>query len=271
MPPLHPRISVNGFAWGDAPLQQQFAFARAAGFPAYGVTEAQVAAGGTAALTAALAGSDVSLAYIVLPNLFTLDEPERWAAETDRAIATIDAAAAAGAPCVYTTTGPAGTLTFEAAAAALAEAAIPVREHAGRRGVRLLVEIANQLRADLSFLATLRDAVDVAHEAGLGVCADLLWCWRERDLRATLRRGADLIGLVQVSDCRFDATAMPCRLVPGDGDLPLERIIGWLLEDGYADRFDLELAGPEISAEGIDRALQRGAERLSALLTQAGG
>ena len=62
----------------------------------------------------------------------------------------------------------------------------------------------------------------------------------------------DLIRLVQVSDFAVGTLATPDRLVPGDGDIPLARILGQVLDAGYAGVFDLELIGPKIDAEGYD-------------------
>jgi sugar phosphate isomerase/epimerase len=55
-------------------------------------------------------------------------------------------------------------------------------------------------------------------------------------------------------------------LVPGDGDIPLERIIGQVLAAGYDGCFDLELIGPRIDEEGYAAAARRGIERLTAML-----
>jgi sugar phosphate isomerase/epimerase len=63
---------------------------------------------------------------------------------------------------------------------------------------------------------------------------------------------------------------MPCRLVPGDGAIPLERLLAQLLDAGYPGPFDLELLGPEIDREGPDAALRRGADWLRAALARLG-
>ena len=49
--------------------------------------------------------------------------------------------------------------------------------------------------------------------------------------------------------------------MPGDGDIPIGRILGTVLAAGYAGSFDLELIGPRIDAEGYDRAVPRAVER----------
>ena len=71
------------------------------------------------------------------------------------------------------------------------------------------------------------------------------------------------IRLVQVSDFAVGTLSTPNRLVPGDGDIPLDRILGQVLDAGYAGCFDLELIGPAIEAEGY--AVRRSPARSSDL------
>jgi sugar phosphate isomerase/epimerase len=75
---------------------------------------------------------------------------------------------------------------------------------------------------------------------------------------------------VQVSDYAIGTLCTPDRRVPGDGDIPLERVLGAVLDAGYQGVFDLELVGPKIDAEGYDAAIPRAIELLDALLTRLG-
>ena len=72
-----------------------------------------------------------------------------------------------------------------------------------------------------------------------------------------LERAGPSPASVQVSDYVAGDKSFPCRAVPGDGMIPLERIIGWILEAGYTGGFDLELIGPRIDAEGRLEATRR--------------
>ena len=56
--------------------------------------------------------------------------------------------------------------------------------------------------------------------------------------------------------------------MPGDGDIPLARIVGALLSSGYEGAFELEMVGPRIEAEGYDSAIRRGVGVMSDLLTR---
>ena len=126
------------------------------------------------------------------------------------------------------------------------------------------------MRVDVGFVHSLRDVVDLARRLGTGVCMEVNACWAERGLADTIARSIDVIRLVQVSDFAIGTLATPDRLVPGDGDIPLARILGQVLEAGYAGVFDLELIGPKIDAEGYESAVPRAVAALGALLDDLG-
>jgi sugar phosphate isomerase/epimerase len=166
--------------------------------------------------------------------------------------------------------GPAGgilPLEWEEGAAAFTRAVEPLRPVLEQRGVTLLVEPTNYLWADISFLHTLRDTVDLAEMADVGVCIDVQHCWSERGLRETIRRAAPRVGLVQISDLIPDRHER-FRAVPGDGALPLLRIMDWVLEAGYDGNFDLELS-PEPGTDPRE-TVARAVERAGLLLRQLG-
>ena len=130
------------------------------------------------------------------------------------------------------------------------------------RGIPFAIEHTNSLRVDVGFVHTLQDAIDLARRLDVGVCMELNACWAERALAATIRDGIDRIRLVQVSDFKVGTVASSQRLVPGDGDIPIARILGVVLDAGYAGVFDLELIGDAIVAEGYDAAVPRAVDAL---------
>ena len=138
------------------------------------------------------------------------------------------------------------------------------------RGVPFAIEHTNSLRVDIGFVHTLADAIDVARRLDAGVCMEVNACWAERGLADTITAGADRLRLVQVSDFAVGTLSTPNRLVPGDGDIPLERILGQVLAAGYAGCFDLELIGPRIEEEGYGPACRRSVERLTEMLESLG-
>ena len=267
---MHERISLSAISTFDWPLAEDLAFYRRAGITNVGVSVAKLERAGWDAGSRAVAGADLRVTNLIGLGPFRLDSPKQWDAQRERVRRALDAAGALGAECVVFTTGPAGRLTWEQAEDALADALGPSLEEANERGVPFALEHTNSLRVDVGFVHSLRDIVDVAERLGSGVCMEVNACWAERDLPATIAAVADALRLVQVSDFAVGTLSTPNRLVPGDGDIPLERIVGQVLAAGYGGCFDLELIGPRIEEEGYERACTRSIDYLTELLTKLG-
>jgi sugar phosphate isomerase/epimerase len=267
---MHPRISlsaISSFAWT---LDDDLAFYERAGITAIGASLAKLEAAGLPAAAGRLRDAGVRVTNLIGVGPFRLDTPARWPAQQDRVRAALDAAEAVGAECMILTTGPAGQLPWEAAADALEQALAPVVEDARARRIPFGLEHTNSLRVDVGFLHSLRDCVDMARRLGIGVCVETNACWAERGLAHTITDGVDTFRIVQVSDYAVGTLSTPNRLVPGDGDIPFDRILGQVLAAGYTGAFDLELIGPSIDEEGYERAGTRAVDALGAILERLG-
>lgn len=182
----------------------------------------------------------------------------------------LETAATLGARSVYLTTGGHGSGTWEQSAQAFSDALAPCVELAGQKNITLMIENAPAVYAELHIAHSLRDTVTLAEMAGIGVCIDIFSCWTEAGLHDTIRRAAPRCGLVQVSDYMAGDRALPARAVPGDGIIPLTRILESILCAGYQGNFDLELLGPRIDREGHRAAVQRSIEKTAAILRTLG-
>ncbi len=182
----------------------------------------------------------------------------------------LDFSASIGTPVLYTVTGSAGSMPWEEAAAKFCEEIAPLVARAKKLGVVVSVEPTNPLRTDVSFLHCVRDAIDLARMADIGMTVDFYSCWYERGLDELVREHTDLIALVQIDDYRLGTFDMPNRCAIGDGDVPVERLIRTLLEAGYEGPFDLEILGPRIEEEGYRTPIARSIERASEMLERLG-
>ena len=188
--------------------------------------------------------------------------------QQERVLVAVDAASTLGG-CLVLTTGPARGLDWDAACDALAGALDPVTLAARTKDVPVTLENTSPLRIDLSFCTTARDGVDLARRMGTGLCLEVNSCFAERDLPWTIALGSDVLMHVQLSDFVIGSLCTPDRAVPGDGDIPLDAIVGAALEAGYAGAFELEMVGPRIEEEGYASAIRRGVAYLDALLSEA--
>jgi sugar phosphate isomerase/epimerase len=267
---MHDRISVNNLCFPGSPLATDIERWRSLGARRIGIQTAKMNAEGWDSYVEALRGAGFELETIVHLNANRWDDDaqvERFERELSRTLA---AAKVLGARSVYVTSGARGALTWEETAERFCSAVAPLAAEARRAGIELLVEPAPALFADLYFTHTLRDAVQLAEQAGVGVVIDVFASWTEAQLRETVERAVKRCHLVQVADYVLGDRGFPCRAVPGDGAIPLARILGWILEAGYGGAFDLELMGPRIDKEGHCEAVRRTAQRLGELLTMLG-
>lgn len=267
----HPRVSLSMLSQWNWTVDEDLAFYEREGVNVIGVSLAKMeAAGGWRPYVPRIRDGGYRVANLIGLGPFKLSDREGWDKQRDRVRDALDAAEAFGAECIVLTTGPAGSLSWEDAADASAEAMAPLLDDAAARGLVIAFEHTNGLRVDIGFLHTLRDAIFFAQRMGTGVCMEINACWAERGLAETIRDGINTIAIVQLSDFAIGTNNTPNRLVPGDGDIPIERIVGQVLAAGYDGVFDLEMIGPRIEEEGYESASTRAIEYCGALLERLG-
>ena len=170
----------------------------------------------------------------------------------------IDVASALDCPSFYTVTGATPPrMTTDEAYARLVDTLGPAYAYARSRGVRVAIEPTAIATRHHGFIHTLADAVDLSRDADIGICLDLQNCWYERGLARRFRENLDRFVVVQVSDFLVGEELRFNRRVLGDGSMPLEWMLGVLLDAGYQGYFDLEILGPDIEAEGYPSAIRR--------------
>ena len=267
---IHPRIALNTMCLPGSPLEQDIEFALSNGYARISIDPSKMDATGWDRGTALILESGLEVATVVNSGWFTLDDPSCWRATRERQAELLDRAAALGARTVYGITGPAGCLEWDEAARAYAEAVAPTAARARQLGIKLAIEPTIPLRMNINLGLNLRDTVELADIAGVWVCNDLYGCMGEAHLQRTIQASVRSTALVQVCDYVFGTLSTPNRAVPGDGDLHLKEILGWMVAAGYDGAFDLELNGPRIDEEGYYAAALRGANALTAILDQVG-
>jgi len=245
---VHERVSVSAVSSWQWSFDDDLAFWARAGITQVGLSLRKCDEFGLDRAVARVVDAGVRVSNFVECG----SEPERW-----RAAAAVLAELGGGA--LVLTTGPGVTLDWAASVDRLATLLPP------DRGC-VAIENTGPLRVDLSFALTLRDTVDLAEQLDCGVCVEINSCWAERGLAATLARAADRIAHVQISDWRVGSHCTPDRVVPGDGDIPLGRVISTIEATGYRGVYEIELVGPQIEAEGYEPTIRRAVARVDELL-----
>jgi sugar phosphate isomerase/epimerase len=272
------RVSVSAVSSWRWSLDEDLEFWADAGITQVGLSFRKLEAAGLDVAVARVRDGGLRVSNLVELGWCNLDDPSTWSAHQERLLAAVDVAASlsgsgagSGTGCLVLTTGPAGRLDWAEAADALAEMLAPVRVAAVGDDVALTIEPTGPLRLDLSFVTTLRDGVELADRLGVGVCIEVNSCFAERGLLDTVRGAVDLVEHVQVSDFVIGSLCTPDRAVPGDGDIPLARIVSGIVDAGYRGAFELELVGPRIEEEGYASAITRGVAALDRILDEVPG
>jgi sugar phosphate isomerase/epimerase len=228
---------------------------------------------GRGAAQEALRAADCRLETIAHPFLHGKHleaTEESWREARDTFDRLLEDACALGARSIYLLTGGHGTLTWEDAAQAFRAALAPCVAKAREAGIPLMIENAPPLYAHTHIAHTLRDAVTLAEIADVGVCIEFFACWTEAGLRESIERAMPRCHVVQVCDYVYGDRSLPSRAVPGDGAIPVKRMIDWILRAGYRGAFDLELIGPRIDSEGQVAAVRRAADNVGEMLRSLG-
>ncbi len=267
---MHPRVCVSGLCFPGLPATDAIEAIGGLGAASTSVTGAKARAAGAAAVVAAGRRHGVKIVTTTGALALDLSSESAAAASRHRAERDIDLAAAVGATAMYGLAGPRTSARWDACADAYVNAVGALVGYAADRGVRLAIEPTSWLYSDLTFIHTFHDALLVAPRAGMGICLDAFHVWTEAGLREEIAGHAGLIAHVQLSDMTRGSRALPCRAVPGDGDVPLAAVVRWLLDAGYPGVFDCELNGPAIDAIGHHAAAAQAANWLDKLLAELG-
>lgn len=251
------RLSVHAVTFYGATAQELRAHTEALGTRRLSLLDTQL--------------TEPAIADMVRAQGYSVESVYHLFRSADELRAVIDDAAGLGARVVYMLTGGRGERTWEQAAEDFCAAVQPCLEEARQAGVALAIENASGLYADLHIAHTLRDTIELAETAGLGVCVDLFHCWTEAHLESLLDRALPRVELIQLSDHVLGDRALPARAVPGDGAIPLESVVQQVLRGGYRYGFDLELIGPRITAEGPRQAAERSCAAVTAMLSRIAG
>jgi len=265
---VHPRISVTTISSWTWSIEQDLDFFRREGISAMGVPTTKFTDRHDEEI-AALAASGLAFTALSTGTGGGMIASEEAAlAELSGAIGI---AHRLGAPSLYFLTGPTPAhMATDEAIAALVNCLPKVNAYAHERSVRLAIEHNSISSRAIGFVHTFAGVAEIARAADVDICLELQNVWYESGLPRLFRDNADRFCVVQVSDFLIDEPLRNNRRVPGDGSVPLEWLVGEVLEAGYEGMFEIEVLGPAIEQEGYESAISRSVAWLDDRLTRWG-
>jgi sugar phosphate isomerase/epimerase len=262
---MHPAISINTLCLGTGSLRDHVDHVARLGAGAISPTLEQVQEYGLG--QAAKLTRDAGLTVATLTHrAFAFATSAEAQSARERLDGSLAIAEAISAQSITMTTGCRGGLTWAQAAERFASEIAPCARRAREAGVALTLEPTSHLYADVSIVHRLNDTVRLARDAGISVGIDLFACWFDADIEDAIAAAGQLCALVQVSDYVYGDRCLPCRAVPGDGAIPLARLIPLIAQSGYKGYYDLEIIGPRLATKHLQPDLQRAAAAIGAML-----
>jgi sugar phosphate isomerase/epimerase len=271
---MHDRLSVHSICFREADLRTLARHWSDLGIRRVSLYSGLIEKEGIAAAQAALRSGQYeveTITHTFLPLGHQLDAKNlHWNTPQENLNRVIADAKTLGARSIELFTGGQGALTWEDAAECFGNAVAPCLERAKTAGVSVMAENTPSRYAGMHLAGSLRDTVTLAELTGIDICIDVFSCWSEAGLKQTIERAAPRTLLVQIGDYLFDETMSPGRAVPGDGMIPLDRILDWILRAGYRGTFEIELLGPRIDKEGHLQATRRAVAYIAETLRSLG-
>jgi sugar phosphate isomerase/epimerase len=257
---MHPRLSVDAMCSFQWPFERELALWKDMGVQHAGLLMNKVADDPERHLDA-LDDAGIHISTLITAG-FQLGDPASWSSTRAVHRAMIDLVASRKGHSIYFTTGRTVSCDWDEDLALFAEAVAPTVKYGQERGV--IAAFEPTLRTNVSFCGSLSDAIEIAEVTGLGIVSDFGNNWAERGLRETVKRAMPHLALAQIGDIAISSTGGRSHI--GKGDLPLERMLGDILDAGYEGVFDLEVVPADYSAETNENELRDGIKAASDLL-----
>jgi sugar phosphate isomerase/epimerase len=264
----HPRLSVDAMCTYSWTFDQDLQLWSSTGVRHAGLLASKLT--NPEGDMARLAGPGITASSLIVEG-FNLADPETWEKTRSAQREALELMARHGGRSIYFTPGRTTGNRWSEDADRLAEAIAPTVDYGRQLGVKVAIEPS--LRTRVSFINTLRDAIDFAERTGIGIVADFGNMWMERDFRETLARAMPYITLIQICDMVIGESGCPApgeRVHIGAGELPLRRMMRDVLDAGYTGVFDLEVVPVDFTKAADAADVRRGIKAASELLDEFG-
>jgi sugar phosphate isomerase/epimerase len=251
--PVHKRFSVCEHVLRLGDLVKDIEAAVAGGASGLSLNAADFGGVDVVEATRILNQSGLAVSSYIDPALMRLGPRAPDLDAIERAFAT---AAELGAPSFLFIAGGLDGSTAEGADAHLVESLGRIVERTDGTGVRLMLEPLHPIARDLSYVHTVRHALNVVRQVkGVGIVVDTGASWWERDLISEFAENLDCILAVQITNVRSDEmlNRLYVREQCGvDGAVPVAGLIHAFVAAGYEGWFEHEVLAKGTAEARID-------------------
>lgn len=209
----------------------------------------------------ALDDAGLKVSHLAVAGMYTECDPSARDRRVAYTVAALEWAEALGAGSVLILPGNLNGLARDAAVDVAASTLQACLDRSAGCAVRLGIEPIKE--SDL--VRTLEEALDLVElldGARTGVYVDAFQLWRDEGLMDGIARASGRICGVHIADARQHENRGGERLVPGDGDVPIDAMVAAIEATGYSGSYDVELLSfdepPETTSQTLKRAIYGG-------------
>lgn len=205
--------------------------------------------------------ADLRVSSLCRGGMFTAADAAGRAQAIEDNRRAIEEAATVGAECLVLVCGPVVDKDVPASWQMVADGIDAIAQDASAAGVRLAIEpLHPMMAADRSVVCRLDDALGLAENAGpgVGVIVDAYHVWWDVTLDDSIRRAADRIAGVHVSDWVSPLTGglLAGRGMMGDGTIDLAGLVAGCRTAGYPGLVEVEILSDQWWAEDPEHMLK---------------
>jgi len=122
-------------------------------------------------------------------------------------------------------------------------------DFAAGHGARIAIEPLNPSIANIeSAIWTLEQGMQIVKAVdrpNMGICLDVWNIWQNADVESAIRSCGDRVFVVQISDWRTPRSYQD-RLIPGQGDIPLPRLLRAIHDSGFRGAYAVEIFSGDV-------------------------
>ncbi len=246
------RLSMNEtttFRWSFEEDVAQYA---AAGIPGIGVWRHKLSDFGVEKGIELLREHQLDVSHLLWAGGFTGNDGRSYRESVEDGLEAVRTAAALGSDCLVVHSGGRAGHTFNHARRLFKLALGELEPAAAEAGVFLAIEPMHPgCASEWTFINSLDDAARLLDEVGsdrVKLVFDTYHLGQEPDAPERAEEIAPRIAIVQLGDARKPPEGEQDRCPLGQGNIPIEEIVGALRAGGYEGFFDVELLGEEMES-----------------------
>ncbi len=263
------QLAINEFTTMKWTFEEDVRAYAEGGFHGIGVVRDKVQAVGVEPAARLLQEHGLQVTDLCVAGWFTQTDSSVFDQQVEDGRQAIEMSARLDADALILLVGPPGTLTFDEAGALLRRALDQILPLAEQLGTRLALEPCHPMyRAEASFLMTLAEALDVCEAVdspALGVWLDTYHLWWDNSLFDQLPRARDRIFGVHINDFKQTTQSLRDHAVPGEGIIPLRRILEAIEAAGWNGTYTIEIFCDRFEPEHYADVLRRCREGFAAI------